>query len=747
MNILIILRKVFYWGILYALLTLTSYAQIPMPVSSLPNGFPSNDASDGKLIASSEGLSSLGAPPASGTVFNVHIRVPITTATLQIEIFDPDLYSDDNNPGYWDFPPLNRPPVSLTGYVDSTRFELYPDVNIAGNTTTGQIATLLADSSMDNQWIDFFSGATFNVDTTDPAACEQGADAKFCFYHLVARWVDPVTNTPKFNATTFGGNVLNGFIVASNGLPFLAKGSTIGFIGMTEDSPAFPVPNTNYDGVVNLRALITSTQECALDIYDGDSDYYGEAGAAVTAETDDPNTPSTPNNPPGDTDCSDDGPATDFYPFTVSEATLGECIRAGNPRDNSDSPTGSIGVPVFYTVDPEPPTTGYGVDCCVNDNPSGDLEWELYRIASSTPGCPDVTDPNYDPDGIGSAPAAVPDEVVNQIAPGFHKITFTGMDQNNLNFINVTADIFSGDAFDFGDAPDSYETMLANNAAFHEIDSRLTLGIEIDAEIDGAPTTGADGDDLALVDDEDGVSGFDQLVNNMGGGNYSVDVAVRNELDPGGIATLYGWIDFDRDGAFEPSESATVQVNPGDTSKSLVFVIPANIAAGDTYARFRITSDTAINTTTPGGGASDGEVEDYPLNIERDEEEGEQGCTPGYWKQPHHFDSWVGYAPMNVFRDVFGTGSRATLIYTLSNGGDGGIAFRRHAVAALLNAASPVVSYFMTVDQVIESVRKTYNLVWHAPVKEREDIWNGAKAVFERQNEAWCPLNNNPPPD
>jgi hypothetical protein len=24
---------------------------------------------------------------------------------------------------------------------------------------------------------------------------------------------------------------------------------------------------------------------------------------------------------------------------------------------------------------------------------------------------------------------------------------------------------------------------------------------------------------------------------------------------------------------------------------------------------------------------------------------GNQGCTPGYWKQPHHLDSWVGYTP------------------------------------------------------------------------------------------------------
>ena len=888
MNILTKIAKLFCLGMLYASLTLTANAQ----VSSLLNGFPTNDASEGKVLAASEGLSSLGAPPASGTVFNVHIRIPITTATLNIEIFDPDLYSDAVTPGYWDFPALSFTP-GLADYDDATRFELYPDVNVSGNTTTGLIASLLADSSMDNQWIDFFNGSPISVDPNDPAACEQGVDAKFCFYHLVARWVDATPpHNPKLNATTFGGNVLNGFIVASNGLPFLAEGSTIGIIGMTEESPSFPVPATNYDGTISLRALVESTQECALDIYDGDADRAGTANAAnYPDESDDPNTPA-------------DGIATGFFPFPLSADTLEEGIIPGNPADNSQNrPDRSIGVPIFYTVDPEPPTAAYGVDCCVNDNPSGDKEWELYRIASSAPGCPDVTDPNYDPDDLtstggvnGPAPAAAPDEVVDIIAPGFHRITLGGMDENNLNFLNVSADIFAGDAFDYGDAPNRYGTTLVNNGPSHDVDARLTMGVEIDAEFDGAPTNTATGDDVDLLDDEDGVSNFNPLSTDLAGGNYSVEIAVRSELDAGDVATLFGWIDFDIDGTFEASESASVQVNPGDTTANLVFVVPANIIAGDTYARFRLTSDPSISTITPGGGATDGEVEDYALTIEPgnecipckgmkkitfqmtdwddsgsvqrdpneivrvrvgdltgrfsgsdfsapilfedqvvnggminivvpdehlgkpltisvegnhhsieygkakfypdcdlnldttsgngyitfkviileknsddicecvpDPESGEgcecvpdpesgimcpppppsggQGCTPGYWKQSHHFDSWIGYNPNDRFRDAFGKGSRMSLIYNLSKGGGGGIAFRRHATAALLNAANPDVNYFQTVDQVIDTVLQTYNDIWHAPRNQRKAIWNAAKDIFEQQNELGCPIN------
>ena len=31
-----------------------------------------------------------------------------------------------------------------------------------------------------------------------------------------------------------------------------------------------------------------------------------------------------------------------------------------------------------------------------------------------------------------------------------------------------------------------------------------------------------------------------------------------------------------------------------------------------------------------------------------------EGCTPGYWKQPQHFDSWVNYSPNMLYSDVFG---------------------------------------------------------------------------------------------
>src|SRR5438309_836866 len=57
---------------------------------------------------------------------------------------------------------------------------------------------------------------------------------------------------------------------------------------------------------------------------------------------------------------------------------------------------------------------------------------------------------------------------------------------------------------DFGDAPASYGTLLADNGARHELAGPM-LGLLRDGEADGQPHSFAQGDDSNNVDDEDGV--------------------------------------------------------------------------------------------------------------------------------------------------------------------------------------------------------------------------------------------------
>lgn len=82
-----------------------------------------------------------------------------------------------------------------------------------------------------------------------------------------------------------------------------------------------------------------------------------------------------------------------------------------------------------------------------------------------------------------------------------------------------------------------------------------------------------------------------------------------------------------------------------------------------------------------------------------------QGCGPAFWKKPQNLGAWPApYAPDDLFADVFGVDlfEGQTLKQVVSLNGEGVFqAMGRHLVAALLNAASPGVSYPLTVDDVL----------------------------------------------
>ena len=114
---------------------------------------------------------------------------------------------------------------------------------------------------------------------------------------------------------------------------------------------------------------------------------------------------------------------------------------------------------------------------------------------------------------------------------------------------------------------------------------------------------------------------------------------------------------------------------------------------------------------------------------------GGEGCTPGYWRQPQHFDSYAdtGYAPNTLFVTAFGVDAfpGLTLSQVVALGGGGLNALGRHAVAALLNAASPDVDYDRTPAQVIAAFTAAY----------ASGDYEATKDLFEGLNEQSCPLN------
>jgi hypothetical protein len=117
---------------------------------------------------------------------------------------------------------------------------------------------------------------------------------------------------------------------------------------------------------------------------------------------------------------------------------------------------------------------------------------------------------------------------------------------------------------------------------------------------------------------------------------------------------------------------------------------------------------------------------------------GADGCTPGYWKQDHHFDSWQVYSPTDSFNTVFGvTGpfsSSMTLLDALRLQGGGANALARHAVAALLSSAHSGVDYALATAAVIAETKAALESGIASEIE-------GTKNKFALFNERGCPLN------
>jgi hypothetical protein len=164
---------------------------------------------------------------------------------------------------------------------------------------------------------------------------------------------------------------------------------------------------------------------------------------------------------------------------------------------------------------------------------------------------------------------------------------------------------------DYGDAPASY-----GNAS-HRLPTTPTIYLgttvpdgEAGTQLGTDAGATAQGDDTNGVDDENGISSFPTLT--AGATTYSIPVA---NITARGTGTLHAWIDFNKNGTFESGEHTSVAVASNTPAGPLTWNGITAGAAGNTFARFRFTSDSTVIDSTPSGTAADGEVEDYPMTI------------------------------------------------------------------------------------------------------------------------------------
>jgi hypothetical protein len=123
---------------------------------------------------------------------------------------------------------------------------------------------------------------------------------------------------------------------------------------------------------------------------------------------------------------------------------------------------------------------------------------------------------------------------------------------------------------------------------------------------------------------------------------------------------------------------------------------------------------------------------------------GDEGCTPGFWKQEQHFDSWTGFSPGDTLESVFDVPDSlgldsTTLLEALNFGGGPGVLggaqiLLRAGVAALLNAASPDVDYPLSTAEVISAVNA-------ALASGDRDTMLDLAADLDADNNLGCPLS------
>ncbi|MEK7425488.1 MAG: GEVED domain-containing protein, partial [Actinomycetota bacterium] len=180
-------------------------------------------------------------------------------------------------------------------------------------------------------------------------------------------------------------------------------------------------------------------------------------------------------------------------------------------------------------------------------------------------------------------------------------------------------------SYDFGDAPDTYGTNLADGGegvgASHSISlasnnalTNLRLGAAVtDAETDGQPTANAEGDDTSGTDDETGVASFTSMLASATSYSLTNVNATNNTGNPG---NLRGWIDFDNSGTFDDDEvSGVTVVATGTTGVDQTLSwssIPTDTKAQTAAkVRIRFTTDSLAAVTDDIGPKTNGEVEDY----------------------------------------------------------------------------------------------------------------------------------------
>lgn len=329
---------------------------------------PTCDITDGRflVISPSSILDTL-----SNDSLEFELGVPAGTTSFSFGLFDGDTGTTSDGSQHWD---LGTASLELTLIADP----------LADGSGTTVVETWSGVAAPDNDWIDF---------QLAPDLAAQAPSGNY-FYRLRVALSDASTNA--LNAFKLRTDCVVTVEVFQQPIGFVAQITSLADAQII--FPLYPVDEpTTYDGTLefNLSYPVTSDE---IAVWGGDMD-HGDFTGLVTTDTDDPD---TPNNvlPPWA------GPGA-----VLEGVAVGNGLSTGAPADDRDP----AGLGLFLLRSPsviweieDPRGATYA-----NDNPSGNQEWEQFRITTF--------------------PTSDADHVTGELPPGTYTVRMMGLDMQNVN--------------------------------------------------------------------------------------------------------------------------------------------------------------------------------------------------------------------------------------------------------------------------------------------------------------------------
>ncbi len=525
--------------------------------------FPTCDERDGRFLS----VAGTGLQTLAGESITLTFGFPITSDSLQIEIFDGE------TSGMWD--QGNNVPLQFTLYADSTN----------DGTGTYQVGQWLGNVMPDNAWYKIKLAHTSRA---------RSANGNY-FYLLKIRSTNPASSSwSNFKVRTTGTVTLRaGQAFAVTAPLYTLNDAKVIFPNYPTLSP------TTYDGSWDFY-LDVPAATTALTIYDGDMD-RGSADCS-SADTDDPDTPndSLPSWTAG-TAAVREGVAQGTS-FCSSGARV-----TGAPADNGTSAALVRNPAVIYEVI-DPVGNHYA-----NNNPSGNLEWEQFKISTAT----------FNRNQM--------DYHADSLPAGTYHVRMTGMDMTNLNawrFFNDAQGLNANEAMGVNTSgapvpplrPHSISGSLfydlnANGVwdSGEEVMAGVTITLTGDLNLDGTVDR-----TYTATTDSAGRYTFPNLTT----GNFTmrVDTGATVELTPmadyDGVSTPNSAVFQLRAGSGDPTLNFTyVQANPHVIAGTIYYDADANgsfdtgepvMSGVDVSLAVDVNSDGTVDSTLTTTTGSDG---------------------------------------------------------------------------------------------------------------------------------------------